>query len=479
MENASPLSDPSAHGLSIYSSSSSIQTSLNASQASKPHDKIEAVFQSIKTLKDNRSPSFQSDSTHTLSAKHEIWELKTSVLSEVLHQESSPHVTIQQATSGTNGCYIIKYNFEGKKIEGVFKPINETEKTRKGIPANQQATREYLGYMLSQYLTASLIKKGIKIEIQNFGVPPTSIATVDKTISILEEGQIGSFQKFKKGIPLADLENDTLMNIHINELMKMLVIDIIMLNTDRHLGNAFLTDKGSIVLIDQGSTFPGLDSLKKGKTNDNLGFDWMFINFTKEKIPVAWHELILSIPPRELYTNLVESLNELQSIHPHSSDLNISGNVLFNSMTSLLFLQHWVKNAGQELPSRELLRCFISERIPYLYAVKKDASKEITTLQAQSIHNFERNKNTLANTLDNDLQEGKSGYYATDPVFLTVVKEAWKEFESTLPPKERGEISPKTFLDHWESAEQIVSTKLTRLTFKETNQLAREYFSAK
>ncbi|KIC76746.1 hypothetical protein DB41_EQ00020 [Neochlamydia sp. TUME1] len=294
-----------------------------------------------------------------------------------------------------------------------------------------------------------------------------------------EDGQIGSFQKYKEGVPLTDLPEIELQNIPSDELMKMLVMDIIMLNTDRHLGNAFLAPKDSIILIDQGSTFPGLASLKKGNTHDNLGFEWMFINFTQDKIPPAWQELILSIPPKELYTTLVEKLEELQSIYPDTPSLAIAGNVLFNSLVSLTFLQHWVKNMGQQLPSRELLRCFIPETIPYIYAVKKDSSKEITMLQEQSVHNFNRDRNSLANNLDTDMQEGKSGYFTTNPIFLSLVKDAYKDFENALALKNSEPISVQTFLKNWDVAEQTIMKRVIGLTFKETNQLAREYFSNK
>ena len=148
-----------------------------------------------------------------------------------------------------------------KNIRGVFKPINEealapmnprgyigklmSNGIRPGILSGESAYREVAAYQLDNY---------------NFsGVPSTVLVesqhqSYSYNINSSMEPKNGSFQQFikNKGV----IEDFSYAKFSIQEIQKIAILDIRILNMDRNEGNILVTHDNKLVPIDHGLSIP-------------------------------------------------------------------------------------------------------------------------------------------------------------------------------------------------------------------------------
>lgn len=241
-----------------------------------------------------------------------------------------------------NGSYFI-FDSNQKKI-GVYKPRLQAQGAidhlpgkikgqREGIPVGSEVFREELAYFLSKQLNKMIRKYGLSIK--NFGIPKTKIKTLESTI-FGEHHQTGSWQKFKKNYrKLTNIEE--IKEIPSDEIVKMAIIDMIYLNTDRHLGNLLYSDtKKSLTLIDHGSCFPEFKSL------NSLRFIWTQSPHIQKSFSQKWLNFILNIDTKKLIYKTILEIEKHEEQFPNQQ-MEISGESLFILICSLEFLKKFAK----------------------------------------------------------------------------------------------------------------------------------------
>lgn len=192
---------------------------------------------------------------------------------------------------GVNGTYFLK-DKTGKKI-AVFKPQDE-ESTSENNPKNPKRKEISSSSQLVSSLT-NLPTKGIlpgEAAIREvaaylldrerlYGVPMTQIVKITNKFTYSNGNgevttKIGSFQQFIDNDGCS--EDFGFRNFPVNEVHKIGILDLQILNVDRHAGN-ILIKKGrngfSLIPIDQGFSLP-----------DNLEVSWFeWMNWPQSKIP--------------------------------------------------------------------------------------------------------------------------------------------------------------------------------------------------
>jgi len=205
---------------------------------------------------------------------------------------------------GTNGTYFL-FNAEGDRI-AIFKPDdeegsspsnpkarNEEEENDKGILPNEASLREVAAYMLDKN--------------HFYGVPETTLVKMNsKFFSSTKAGsstyKIGSLQRFVENDGSAfDIGPSVFPT---NEVHKIGILDLQILNSDRHEGNILWkeNEKGSYDLIPIDHSYSLPHSLGKA------WFDWM--NWPQAKRPFNAQMLdhIASLDIEE-NTKLLRALN--------------------------------------------------------------------------------------------------------------------------------------------------------------------------
>lgn len=172
---------------------------------------------------------------------------------------------------GTSGTWLL-YGNQQDPI-GVFKPSSQEPgseknpknrsqnkiKERTGIPADQGYMREILAYKLDEDFAKIPCTHKMTIESKKNENNP------------YDEGDVGSFQKFiKDAKSLSSLKPQERRLLLREDIQRMALQDLRMLNADRHLGNVLVDENNRLIPIDHGLCFPG--------NARRLVFGWMTLS---------------------------------------------------------------------------------------------------------------------------------------------------------------------------------------------------------
>ncbi len=182
---------------------------------------------------------------------------------------------------GVNGSYRLTWNDDaGAEQSGIWKPAyGERADLRATIPAGTYHKREAAMYRLDSLMGGDTV------------VPPTVSRTV--------KGDVGSVQQFKAdAVEAGKADLDTKQVTEHPSAKRMLLLDLVAANTDRHTGNWMVTGtKGNhaVVAIDNGLAFPrgGRDGLRLGPKNTLRLDDYQ-------------HGLVKALKPEEVARALLE-----------------------------------------------------------------------------------------------------------------------------------------------------------------------------
>lgn len=170
----------------------------------------------------------------------------------------------EASLSGTGGVHFIP-EIGSSEFKVVFKPREEENASTRGTGF----VREYAAY---------LIDNGVA------GVPETAVTI----LNIGKGPQLGSAQMFVKDSE--DAEDFGFGAFSVEDVHRIGVLDLRILNCDRHSGNLMRNKvTGKLVPIDHGAAFPELDAL------GDCSFEWLRYPQAKEPFDQATKEEIRAI----------------------------------------------------------------------------------------------------------------------------------------------------------------------------------------
>ncbi|CAJ1974394.1 unnamed protein product [Sphenostylis stenocarpa] len=221
-----------------------------------------------------------------------------------------------QSSEGSGGAYLMQ-DSSGSKYISVFKPIDEEpmainnprglpisedgEGLKKGTRVGQGALREVAAYILDHP------RKGPRSYHNNeepgfAGVPPTVMVkclhkgfhNVEGYQNVSGNVKIGSLQMFMRNI--GSCEDMGPSAFPVEEVHKISVLDIRLVNADRHAGNILIAkdgEDGSTILIpiDHGYCLP--------ESYEDCTFDWLYWPQAKEPYSTDTIDYIKSLDAEE------------------------------------------------------------------------------------------------------------------------------------------------------------------------------------
>jgi len=194
-------------------------------------------------------------------------------------------------TQGVSGSYWMR-GLE-RQILGLFKPFDEEihaphnpvgpgfrgalglRKTRVGCRVGESPHHEVGAYLIDEFFGFGIVPKTYYAEFTHhiFYLSSEDRYSFRKT----EKTKYGSFQEFVGGfVPLEKLSREEIASIPLDEFQLLIVLDVILGNTDRNAGNILFGDE-KIAAIDHGLCFPD--------TIDTFNF-WYWSYFSQGKQPL-------------------------------------------------------------------------------------------------------------------------------------------------------------------------------------------------
>lgn len=203
-------------------------------------------------------------------------------------------------TQGLSGAYWIRG--VDRRILGLFKPFDEEihapnnpvgprfqgalglRKTRSGCRVGESAHREVAAFVVDEFFGFGIVPRTYYAE---FSSRVFFLASENRYTSIPAiKTKMGSFQEFVSGFVSSDkLPKEAMDSLSLEEFQLLVLLDVIIGNTDRNIGNILLGDE-QIAAIDHGLCFPD--------TIDTFTF-WYWSYFKHGESP--------------LFSSLVELLN--------------------------------------------------------------------------------------------------------------------------------------------------------------------------
>ena len=188
--------------------------------------------------------------------------------------------------TSTSGVYFVK-DSKGN-VAGVFKPAEQEyvpEEMREAIVQGENMYRERAAYILSR-------------ELGYFGSVPTTLLATMRHPSLSGGEQRGSLQRFVADAEdMSDMGPDGLPD---DEVHKVGMLDIILMNMDRHEGNILVTGGGALVPIDHGLCLPRVVSPSNSPDTvllQQLSFVWQGWRQASRPFGESSRRLALSLTP--------------------------------------------------------------------------------------------------------------------------------------------------------------------------------------
>jgi hypothetical protein len=253
--------------------------------------------------------------------------LKTHALVVLSNDLGSPaHLHPEKVFKGINGTYYLKKvenltpedkvspekikNYDLDKIEtateGVFKPTDQEHLNnggRIGFTPGKGALRERIAYLLSQELKMAT---GL-----DFGVPPTTLMKFTSSrMGSKQTHLFGSLQKYVPNcISLSEAGRKGFLCTISDEEKFKLLLDIPLLNTDRHLSNALYdTVNKKIILIDHGYCLPDLEGAHQGRLL------WARTALGDIKLSDQWRQSLAELNISKLVKNVKKEVENQQEL---------------------------------------------------------------------------------------------------------------------------------------------------------------------
>lgn len=194
-------------------------------------------------------------------------------------------------TQGLSGAYWMRGT--DRKIVGLFKPFDEEihapnnpvgpyyrgamglRKTRRGCRVGESAHHEVAAFIVDEFFGFGIVPRTYYAQFTHriFFLSREDRLTMRSAIKT----KIGSFQEFVEGFASVDkLSREERESIPLDEFQLLVVLDVIIGNTDRNIGNILFGDE-KIAAIDHGLCFPD--------TNDYFSY-WYWSFFEQGERPL-------------------------------------------------------------------------------------------------------------------------------------------------------------------------------------------------
>lgn len=282
-------------------------------------------------------------------------------------------------TQGVSGAYWMRG--VNRQILGLFKPFDEEihaphnpigprfqgalglRKTRRGCRVGESAHHEVGAFVVDEFFGFGIVPKTYYAQFSHqtfFNAREDRFSAQRAT-----KTKMGSFQEFVSGfVPVNQLSREERTAIPLDEFQLLVVLDVILGNTDRNIGNILFGDE-KVAAIDHGLCFPDRD--------DEFSFwYWRYFDQGKQPLLQTIVDLLNHFPFDELGIKLRKkcfiSINALQKLRERV--------VLFTEAV----------NAGLVPAKLEDLFTY-----PYLYPLKdrketlKEAAKEQVRLYQETL----------------------------------------------------------------------------------------------
>jgi hypothetical protein len=210
-------------------------------------------------------------------------------------------------TEGCSGSYWMRNS--DREIIGLFKPFDEEihapnnpvgpslqgglgqRKTRLGIRVGESAHREVAAYIVDQFFEFGIVPRTYYASFSHFIF---FRAKENRFLRREMKTKLGSFQEFIGGFDsLYKISKEAVENISLEEYQLLVVLDLILGNTDRNTGN-ILVGSHKLAAIDHGLTFS--DTHRDSLTT----WYWKYIDQGKEPIYPSFVHLLDTFPFQKL-----------------------------------------------------------------------------------------------------------------------------------------------------------------------------------
>jgi len=225
-------------------------------------------------------------------------------------------------TVGVSGSYWMRGT--DRQILGLFKPFDEEvhapnnpvgpryrgalglRKTRRGCRVGESPHHEVGAYVVDEFFGFGIVPKTYYAEFTHHAFFLTRENLLSSRRAV--KTKYGSFQEFVGGfVSLNKVAREEMASIPLDEFQLLVILDVIIGNTDRNIANILLGDE-KIAAIDHGLCFPDrIDSFSY--------WYWSYLQQGKKPIFKPLVELLMNFPfdelERKLYKKCFISLNAL------------------------------------------------------------------------------------------------------------------------------------------------------------------------
>jgi hypothetical protein len=254
----------------------------------------------------------------------------------------------------------------GAKNRYIYKDV-DGEAYIPGFPRGGSAVREVLAKRVNDNLQQQL---GI-----NFGVPETHLVGIDDdhlpNNKRHNDGTpvVGSMQHFarhKGEPPLKSIPNqnrrDFLKALPKAECHKMVLLDLVTLNTDRHSGNLMVQGDGDdtkLVPIDQGLTFPDKEGLKQRGDRIGPGHALYANPGCKEQFDPDTIAKIKQLDGDALVQEMTNSFNTMAQMHPGAANGQLVSQESFDNVKRSV---EFLKAVCERLTVQQIMMAYSSKQ---------------------------------------------------------------------------------------------------------------------